>query len=207
MQRIGFCLSAFLRRGSFARILRAGDPMQLELAVCFLLGCAGPGVQNDTGADTSPDDAARTCELVTRPSGEPTPTSGWMGCRQNAECVAGVEGRCRRAASNLGVCTYHDCETDGDCAPGERCYCASGNLDRNTCVEDLCTGSCPDYECEPSPMCAGIGGLRLGLLHVACRTEDDTCTPGSCEPGTVCSRTASGVTADRFECLAACSGD
>lgn len=143
-----------------------------------------------------------SCAPRTRP---PSNASSSSGCKSDAECKNGVQGRCvdnrsgvrRRAAlppaaRNLfaeppppppeTVCTYDQCRSNADCGAKARCDCGV-DQGRNACVPlDNCLR---DAECGPDARCACGDPPANGpnaCIPGNCRTDAD-CGGLSCAQG------------------------
>jgi hypothetical protein len=109
-------------------------------------------------------------------------------CGQDADCTAGLDGRCVITTGTTCACRYDACLTDDDCAAGTDCSCdaqrggagASGNP--TVCVPSNCRtdADCGTRYCSPSigRACGGVDGWY-------CHTADDECTTDAdCPAGT-----------------------
>lgn len=132
----------------------------------------------------------------------PSNASSPSGCKSDAECKNGVQGRCvdnrgaRRygglppAARNLlaeppppppeTVCTYDHCSSNAECGAKARCNCGAGD-DRNACVPlDSCLR---DAECGIDALCGcGASGGPNACRPGNCRSDAD-CGGQKCGPG------------------------
>lgn len=99
----------------------------------------------------------------------PYPTSCASGgeCVHDAECTAGLEGRCQSIGDFCG-CFYNPspCAKDGDCGAGKICVCGDTS---GHCESALCTSSddCAVGDCVESSSCTGN--------FFTCQTAQDTC--------------------------------
>ena len=124
------------------------------------------------------------------------------GCKSDADCKSGVEGRCigqhvtrlevepRRADNLLAAppppplrsnCVYDRCVEDKDCGANGRCDCRPGlGTDRNTCKQlDACLS---DNDCSADTLClCGTAGVANNCAAGNCRTDAD-CNGLACEP-------------------------
>ncbi len=96
----------------------------------------------------------------------------------DAECTVGIAGRCQNLLGG-GCCTYHECETDGDCSMGMVCECGVGPGSQNVCIRADCV---TDADC-PGGLCARTSGRGYGLLSTggpmyACTTGEEPCAAG-----------------------------
>ena len=106
----------------------------------------------------------------------PGNASSENGCKSDAECTYGRDGRCvknqlgsyglmlspearrsnllagPRAAPPRTICVYDKCQSDKDCGSGMRCNCGSGTgEDRNRCIPiDNCLS---DKDCFAEALC------------------------------------------------------
>ncbi len=130
------------------------------------------------------------------------------GCKSDAECKAGMNGRCVKtgaddpsghAAARDGirhgnlfgaappppprtVCIYDQCFNDGDCGAKSRCVCGTEG-ERNTCrpVDDCTT----DAACGANRLCqcnSSAGGANY-CIQGNCRTDADCHDGFKCESG------------------------
>ena len=123
------------------------------------------------------------------------------GCRSDAECVHGKQGRCVKNAALGGgleprpsvaaralmagppppppktICVYDACERNSDCGPHARCGCDELR-GRNACIAlDSCSG---DGDCSRGKLCqCGVNGKPNQCLPGDCRSDADC-------PGTTC---------------------
>jgi len=126
------------------------------------------------------------------------------GCKSDADCKAGIEGRCvgqrvtfdeqsRPAERARGLlagppppplrsqCVYDQCRADKECGANARCECRPGvGTDRNRCKPlDACLG---DRDCTADTLCTcGTAGIANGCSPGNCRTDAD-CNGLACEP-------------------------
>lgn len=132
----------------------------------------------------------------------PSNASSVNGCKSDAECKNGIDGRCvdnrdhRRygalpvAARNLlagppplppdSVCVYDQCRTNAECGAKGRCKCGAGDA-RNGCMSlDACLR---DADCGAESLCAcGASGSPNGCMPGNCRSDAD-CAAQKCGPG------------------------
>lgn len=121
------------------------------------------------------------------------------GCKSDAECTQGRDGRCVRAwgegaevdapatdarRANLfagpppppprSKCVYDECTKDKDCPNGSRCACGSGKgKDRNQCIRtDACL---VDGDCGEGKLC-----------HCGQNAAPNACQPGNCRSDADC---------------------
>lgn len=174
----------------------------------------GTGVPIGTGAPLSsaasasaPAGTCKPSSVISTPScaprvHPPSNASSANGCKSDAECKNGIDGRCvdnrdhRRygalppAARNLlagppplppdSVCVYDQCRTNADCGAKARCQCGAGD-DRNGCMPlDACLR---DADCGADGLCAcGASGSPNGCMPGNCRADAD-CGGQKCGSG------------------------
>jgi len=188
--------------------------VSIVLAVGVVAACHG-GPDPATGPGATPAHVG-TCNPSTpwRSDGKVTTTcpsrvlppsnaSSARGCKSDADCKDGIEGRCvdsgykdpsgsssRVTPSNLlagppplpapTLCTYDQCVADADCGAKARCACGAGSA-RNACVGvDACF---TDHDCAPESLCrCGASGSPNVCALGNCRTDGD-CAGGPCIAG------------------------
>ena len=100
-----------------------------------------------------------------------TSSSDQLSCISDANCTAGVNGRCMGTVHPGCYCQYDTCESDASCGSNQVCICRDtpewGGA--NTCI----TGNCRINADCPSGYCSldesyGTGGYF-------CHTDRDTC--------------------------------
>lgn len=139
--------------------------------------------------------------------------SSKRGCKSDADCKDGVDGRCvkngdyvegRLVRSPLlagppampppTICVYDQCSTNTECGPKARCWCGEGS-GRNRCVQlDACLA---DADCGPHRLCeCGAGGSPNQCMSGDCRSDADCGgDAGSClhgEAGRFCATAGDG---------------
>lgn len=100
---------------------------------------------------------------------------GLARCLSDAECTAGMNGRCSRFFG-YQACTYDECFADSDCPDGSLCACDGGTQGTNACVAGNCL---IDSDCGPGAYCSpsySICGRARGAHGYYCHTCQDTCT-------------------------------
>ena len=136
----------------------------------------------------------------------PSNASSDYGCKTDAECTNGRDGRCvknesgayhglapspeaRRSNLLAGpmppppktLCVYDKCQTDKDCGSGMRCACGDGKgQSRNQCVAvDTCLS---DKDCGADALCAcGTAPLPNSCRPGNCRTDSECGAGFACE--------------------------
>lgn len=163
------------------------------LAVSFAFAaCRDPAVGGPT-----PAARGGTCRPSSIPTGKacperavpPSNASSSSGCKSDADCKDGRQGRCVRFGISLApaersnllagppppppetICAYDECATDADCGAKRRCECG-GPGQRYRCVGvDQCQG---DRDCAAGSLCAcGEGGAPNQCLQSTCRADAD----------------------------------
>jgi hypothetical protein len=169
-------------------------------------------VGTSTKPDVKPDARAGVCAPSSVARGAACPErkvppgtgSSPEGCKSDADCKSGIEGRCvgqrvtvdlaprsaERARDLLAAppppplrsqCVYDQCRADKDCGAGARCDCRPGvGSDRNQCKPlDACLG---DRDCSADTLCTcGSAGVANACSPGNCRTDAD-CNGLACEP-------------------------
>lgn len=144
------------------------------------------GLLVDAGADTAiAVDAAVSCEDPPLGAGRPLPTicapcrpttGGTFtgGCTTDADCTAGINGRCVRT-TRTAACNYDECFRDEDCAAGSICECDGSRGGGNTCVPSDCVtdDDCGEFLCSPS---LGSCGHFSPPTMYRCHTNEDGCS-------------------------------
>jgi hypothetical protein len=83
--------------------------------------------------------------------------SGIADCLRDADCTAGVNGRCTTPGlpfAICGLCSYDECFSDADCSSGVPCACraSAGDAQANHC---LTASNCAvDADCGPGGYCS-----------------------------------------------------
>ena len=147
--------------------------------------CGGPAPANHRSS-------AAQCQAMaprgTTPCSGDCPTTGsgqTFACNDDAECDAGVGGRCTEACCFANsACTYDQCTFDSDCPADQTCACHGSTYLSpwgSTCVPSDCRvdADCGSgCDCSPSQQ-AGC----LGCLSYHCHTPQDLCLNDSdCQP-------------------------
>ena len=125
------------------------------------------------------------------------------GCKSDADCKDGIEGRCIESGyreegdgkmglmrSNLlaeaprppapTICSYDQCVANTDCGAKGRCACGAA-LERDTCVQ--LDGCLADKDCGVDMVCScGESEGPNSCIGGNCRTDGD-CHGGSCRSG------------------------
>jgi hypothetical protein len=133
---------------------------------------------------------AAACPMLAPPTSMVCPLAGLSqegNCSADADCVAGIDGRCVGFLPQGNCsCTYDACFSDGDCARGEVCAC-SGSYSGNACVTSACH---VDADCGFFGFCSPEADHCTGaVLGYFCRTSRDTCVNDSdCGTGSRCER-------------------
>lgn len=101
------------------------------------------------------------------------------GCKQDADCTAGKNGRCQTGGPRVlaNTCSYDACFRDADCTTGGPCECRA---DGNACLAGNCR---TDADCGAGGSCGRSNAMGCGFGGRAsyyCRTGDDTCGGGDC---------------------------
>ncbi len=119
-----------------------------------------------------------------------TPETAGAGCRTDADCTAGMNGRCLTGSVCSGgpcmvtppTCSYDTCSSDGDCAAGAACVCRSDvGPATNDCSQ---VGNCRvDADCGANGYCSPQPSTRSCADGVApqffCHTASDECVDDS----------------------------
>ena len=180
------------------------------LMLTVLAACGGPtrtlpdarrGPPPPTGT-CAPSSVVTTtaCEKRTIPASN---ASGRTGCKSDADCTYGRQGRCvknpvyspregyvRREANLLAgpppppnetECVYDQCEANADCGSHARCSCGEGT-NRHACIPlDTCKA---DGDCGIDGLCAcGTDGGANTCTQANCRVDADCGAGGSCASG------------------------
>lgn len=113
------------------------------------------------------------------PRGSREPTGTVAGCKLDAECTAGLNGRCLVAGLGFAACSYDGCAVDADCGAGGFCDCRDeGGTGANSCVtgSDCRTDAdCGGPYCSPSKKPDGCGGTSLSFQGYFCHSGRDAC--------------------------------
>ena len=131
---------------------------------------------------------ATPCDDV-RDVNEPNVTDSGpqVACKVNAECTAGVNGRCTGNSHDGWACTYDLCKDDAACGGGV-CACEGGfRADNNVCLKSSCR---VDADCGANGFCSpslGDCGHYTKFVTYACHTPQDECVDDEdCEKGGYC---------------------
>jgi len=195
------------------------------VAVAVIVACGGAGggevVNVPTNVATASSSSSSATDEQTRPpSGTcarssvavgqicpqrdipPSNASSPEGCKSDADCKTGLNGRCmglggrsrvtRDARDLLGApppppprsrCEYDGCVTDKDCGSKMRCVCGADEY-RNrcepidTCLTDKECGV--DHQCQ----CGRVNGLANYCVEGDCRSAADCANGAACGNGT-----------------------
>lgn len=157
------------------------------------------------GGTCGPSSVVTTTACAPRTLPPSNATSDY-GCKSDAECKQGRDGRCVKndrgiygatvAPSPLlaappppppkTVCVYDECVSNADCGSKARCACGEGTV-RHRCIPlDACL---TDAECGKDSLCAcGSGAGANTCIFANCRSDKDcdgrTC--GASASGTYC---------------------
>ncbi len=119
-------------------------------------------------------------ECVDCGDGTPRCVSGYGECLSDAECTAGVNGRCDDNRGDF-FCTYDTCFADSTCTSGGPCACeGESGSPGNTCLPGNCQtdADCGGGYCSPT---FGGCGTYSGVIAYYCHTAGDTCVDdGDC---------------------------
>lgn len=143
-----------------------------NLASSFVLAaCASLGCSSSAEEATAPRaalvhrEAALACS-GTRPAGDYVP--GHAGCQSDAECTAGLNGRCSNGGVGGNGCTYDGCVTDAECGATEACVCRGQNqMARNSCKPASChvDADCGGWSCSPTKGTCDLTGVEGFYCH------------------------------------------
>ena len=126
---------------------------------------------------------AQACDRSVPPPGRPDPKA--MGCKSDAECTDGKNGRCvfhpGSHAAPHNACEASSCFVDDDCtASGKKvCRCTARGGQRSECLAGNCRidadcGRGANAFCSPSTGVDSMGACG-GTSAYYCRTAKDTC--------------------------------
>ena len=133
---------------------------------------------------------AETCS-ATRPAGSTGAGPDEGECLVDADCVAGMNGRCIQDLGQPRACSYDECQKDDDCGASSVCECRNpAKHEANVCVHGNCKtdADCNGGYCSPSavtlsPFCSL--DVPIGSVGYFCHTPADECTDDAdCDPGT-----------------------
>jgi hypothetical protein len=184
--------------------LRGLSGVSRGLIIAIVIASCGKAADKDTGivtpkpTPTSPDpkrpDTSRLAHMPSQHRGNDTGAcdrtprrpgsarSDLQGCKSDAECKDGNNGRCNTRggghALEMNTCEYDACFGDSDCAKGGVCMCEGTG---NYCLPSTCRhdSDCGDGgACSPIPGCRGIEGYACHTSKDEC-TNDDECTQGN----------------------------
>jgi hypothetical protein len=166
-------------------------------------GAPDPSAPHDTAHPANGHCAASSVVTTTscpKRTIPPSNKSSDRGCKSDADCKNGIEGRCvdsgfradrsLRPSGNLlaeppaapppTICVYDQCTTNADCGAHARCQCGSESS-RAACVTlDACSA---DADCGEAMLCVcGTDGLPNGCRAGNCRTDAD-CPGQKCQGG------------------------
>lgn len=138
-------------------------------------GAVGTGGHGTGGTAEVPPEHRPTAEACTadRPPGNPQPAQAGDECEKDADCSAGVNGRCI-GLGGPNHCSYDECQSDADCSAPELCDCRSV-FGANVCVPADCH---VDADCGPGGYCSpGIGYDEPGCVDFGyhCHHPGDSC--------------------------------
>jgi hypothetical protein len=157
-------------------------------------GGAGGDETSTTNTTTSPKTSvpttARSSSAActgTRPAGQEADPRAEDTCTSDAECTAGIDGRCSFFNAHR-ECTYHACQSDSDCGSGtEVCGCGLGIDKRNVCLSlskcrtnDDCSGGqyCALSVLPGIPVGDGAATFYGQTWGYFCTTGGDACRSG-----------------------------
>lgn len=121
-----------------------------------------------------------------RPAVTPIPAGGDGGaeqtctgcCGSDADCVAGTNGRCLSTGLGALTCSYDECASSNDCAPGKTCACGDfAEISANVCATSNCR---TDADCGAGGYCSpsvalGCRGPGPNYDGAYCHTANDQC--------------------------------
>jgi hypothetical protein len=124
-----------------------------------------------------PSDRAPSDHLPTEPG---YPVASTAPSTSDADCTAGVNGRCYGNGHDAWQCSYDTCSTDADCASGQLCSCRQpwhyGTMGPNTCLPSQCR---VDADCGPGGYCSpsvdASCGPFFGVTGWYCHKPSDVC--------------------------------
>ncbi len=108
-------------------------------------------------------------------------------CSTDADCTAGMNGRCDGSPHDGWTCSYDTCSTDADCGGGELCSCRTpwpyGDVGPNRCLPSNCR---VDADCGPGGYCSPTldaqCGSSSGVTGWYCHKPGDSCvSDGDCK--------------------------
>ena len=141
--------------------------------------CAGVAPTNHRQSDAQCQTTAPPGNAC--PTGGCTDTSSFFACNGDAQCDAGLEGRCvEYCCFASSSCTYDQCRFDSDCPANQTCACHDSPYlapSDNTCLSGNCRidADCGSgCDCSPSQQ-AGC----WGCLSYHCHTPQDLCVNDS----------------------------
>ena len=158
----------------------------LDLASVSGSGGGAPGgpvpAQHRTSPVCTPVDLAAPRAADCRSSAPPPPFPG--ACSSDADCVAGVHGRCVHSHVGPCSCIYDACGSDEDCPVGQACACNSVWFG-NVCVSASCH---VDADCGSGGFCGPVVyACAAEINEYRCYTAADTCLSDSdCPSGAHC---------------------
>lgn len=123
------------------------------------------------------------------PRGSNPPAQGSIGagCKSDADCTEGANGRCQVAGLAYAACSYDTCTRDADCEGGFLCDCrgTAGSVAANSCVKAGCQSDadCGGPWCSPSLAPGGCGGTSLAFAGYFCHNSADECVDDADCPG------------------------
>jgi hypothetical protein len=147
-------------------------------------GGAGGGDAGSGGGDAgAPFDAGFRGPLSHRPVGEMCSHSrpagirdmNAFGCTSDAECDAGINGRCSVTSGGalMNRCTYDECFADSDCPAGVPCECRS-IANANVCLTS--SGCTLDAQCGDGGYCSLSKMSSFSCSETwQCHTPQDRC--------------------------------
>jgi hypothetical protein len=124
------------------------------------------------------------------------PSNGGTGCRSDADCTEGKNGRCGNGQGIAYICTYDQCSVDSDCTGGTVCNC--NPTYGNACIPANCK---TDADCGTGFTCAATYdttcGAYDGIAGYYCHSAKDDCQ-STCD----CSNCSWGGTEGKWICPA-----
>jgi hypothetical protein len=161
--------------------------LALALVVC---GCGrvplDPGTRvparHRTSSVCTPVDLSAPRPNDCRSSERPPPIPG--ACSSDADCKAGVHGRCVQPHIGTCGCVYDACGSDADCPAGKACACNSAQFG-NACVPASCH---IDADCGLAGFCGPVVFACADEINeYRCYTAAEQCLADSdCPAGEPC---------------------
>jgi hypothetical protein len=166
--------------------------------IAFVVACGGGVVGGTDASTTDAKSDAKNGDASTRvpakhratpqacptdrgagPAPQPYPQNQSNGCTSDADCTAGVNGRCfpNEGLVGPGGCSYDAC-SNAMCGATTPCTCRASATDNTANVCDTGGNCAVDSDCGPGGYCSPSAS-GCGMAPYFCHTPSDGCIDDS----------------------------